>query len=73
MSLKDNKIDIMCNKIGDMITLINGATTREYIVDNIIKGLRQLQYDLELLRKCSIDNPDFKWSEAKHAVFSGNE
>ena len=63
--MKDNKIDIMCKKIGDMITMINGATTREYIVDNVIKGLRQLQYDLELLRKCTLDNPDFKWSEAK--------
>lgn len=61
--MKDNKIDIMCKKIGDMIALINNATTREYIVDNVIKGLRQLQYDLELLRKCTLDNPDFKWKD----------
>ena len=63
--MKDNKIDIMCNKIGNMIAMINGATTREYIVDNMINGLRQLQYDLELLRKCTLDNPDFDWKDVK--------
>lgn len=32
-------------------------------MENIEKGLKQLLYDLELLRKCTLDNPDFKWDD----------
>ncbi len=61
--MKDNKIDIMQNKCGDMYTALEGANLRSAIVSDVQKGIRQLQYDLELLRKCTLDNPDFKWEE----------
>ena len=61
--MKDNKIDIMCNKCGDMITLLHGCNLQSVGVNEVIKGLRQLQYDLELLRKCTLDDPDFTWDE----------
>lgn len=63
--MKDNKIDIMCNKIGDMITMLNGTNLQSATVDDVINGLRVLQTDLELLRKCTLDNPDFKWSDSQ--------
>ena len=61
MSLKDNKIDIMCNKIGDIIMILD----KHWNDANVLKALRQLQYDLEILRKCTLDNPDYKWSDDK--------
>jgi len=60
--MKDNKIDIMCQKIGEMTTMLNA---KEPNLEMIKAGLLQLQYDLELLRKCSIDNPDFDWKTVK--------
>lgn len=63
--MKDNKIDIMQSKCGEMYTMLNGTNSRSVIVDDVMKGIRQLQYDLELLRKCTLDNPDFKWDDAK--------
>ena len=77
MNLKDNKIDIMCNKIGSMVTFIHGQenNTTDPVMHNMMKylinALRTLQADLLILRKCSIDNPDFKWSEIKHDTRSG--
>ena len=62
MSLKDNKIDIMCNKIGSMITILHSRDNDD-LIKGILEALSQLQYDLELLRKCTIDNPNFKFSE----------
>jgi len=61
--MKDNKIDAMCQKCGEMYTMLNGTNSRSVIIDNVMKGIRQLQYDLELLRKCTLDNPDFKWDD----------
>jgi len=69
--MKDNKIDIMQSKCGEMHMVLNGLDLRSAIVDEVMKGIRQLQYDLELLRKCTLDNPDFKWSEIKHDTRSG--
>ncbi len=77
--MKDNKIDIMQGKCGAMYTMLNGADLRSAIVADVMKGIRQLQYDLELLRKCTLDNPDFKWddntshgyTEAKVDAFEG--
>ena len=60
--MKDNKIDIICQKIGEMTTMLNA---KEPNLEMIKAGLLQLQYDLELLRKCSIDNPDFDWKTVK--------
>lgn len=60
--MKDNKIDIMCNKIGSMITILHGRDDDD-LIKGIVDALSQLQYDLELLRKCTIDNPNFKFSE----------
>ncbi len=57
--MKDNKIDIMCKKIGDIIMVLN----KHWNDANTLKALRQLQYDLEILRKCTLDNPDYKWSD----------
>jgi len=61
--MKDNKIDAMCQKCGAMYSMLNGANLRSAIVADVLKGIRQLQYDLELLRKCTLDNPDFKWDD----------
>jgi hypothetical protein len=61
--MKDNKIDIMCSKLGSMYTMLESANLRSATVDDVKKGIRQIQYDLELLRKCTLDNPDFKWSD----------
>ncbi len=58
--MKDNKIDAMCQKCGAMYTMLNA---KEPNLEMIKSGLRQLQYDLELLRKCTLDNPDFKWED----------
>jgi len=63
--MKDNKIDIMQSKCGEMYTVLNGMALRSAIVDDVMKGIRQLQYDLETLRKCTLDNPDFKWEDVK--------
>jgi len=62
--VKDNKIDIMQSKCGDMYMVLNGMNLSSVKVDDVMKGIRQLQYDLELLRKCTLDNPDFKWDDA---------
>ncbi len=59
--MKDNKIDIMCNKIGGMIALLHESNIHSQVVEDVIKGMRILQTDLEILRKCTLDNPDFKW------------
>ena len=52
----------MCNKIGNMIMLCNHGdlpmTNKNVAL--VVEGLIQLQYDLELLRKCTLDNPNFK-------------
>jgi len=32
-------------------------------ITGIADALSQLQYDLEILRKCTIDNPNFKFSD----------
>jgi len=79
--LKDNKIDIMSKKIGEMLMLCNHGDTpmSDKDVALVSKGLRQLLYDLELLRKCTLDNPDFKWddntshgyTQAKSDAFKG--
>ena len=77
--MKDNKIDIMCQKLGEIYTMLNGTNSQSVIIDDVMKGIRQLQYDLELLRKCTLDNPDFKWddntshgyTEAKVDAFKG--
>ncbi len=77
--MKDNKIDIMCQKLGEIHTMLNGTNFQSVIIDDVMKGIRQLQYDLELLRKCTLDNPDFKWddnishgyTEAKVDAFKG--
>jgi len=76
--MKDNKIDIMQSKCGEIIAFINRQHDNTTNPDGVqvtyaelIKGIRQLQYDLELLRKCTLDNPDFKWSEVKHDTRSG--
>jgi hypothetical protein len=63
--LKDNKIDYMSQKVGMMITEIHNIhQDGEWAnMENIEKGLKQLLYDLELLRKCTLDNPDFKWDD----------
>ena len=61
--MKDNKIDIMCQKLGGIYTMLESGNFRSVIIDDVKKGIRQLQYDLELLRKCTLDNPDFKWEE----------
>lgn len=68
--MKDNKIDVMQGKCGEMIALINRQhdnTTNpdgvQVTYDDLKNGIRQFQYDLELLRKCTLDNPDFKWSD----------
>ena len=57
--MKDNKIDIMCKKIGDIIMVLN----KHWNDTNTLKALRQLQYDLEILRKCTLDNPNYKFSD----------
>ncbi len=67
--MKDNKIDIMCQKLGMMRDMLNGVDSRmkrEYeknkeSIQAVREGIEVLQTDLELLRKCSLDNPDFKW------------
>jgi len=65
--MKDNKIDIMCKKCGEMILLCRNQEGSADITPVISalrqleNGLRQLQYDLELLRKCTLDNPEFDW------------
>ncbi len=64
--MRDNKIDVMQSKCGEMYTMLNGADLRSAIVADVMKGIRQLQYDLEILRKCTLDNPDFKWEETSH-------
>lgn len=61
--MKDNKIDIMCSKLGDMYTMLGSANMNSVVVNDVMKGIRQIQYDLELLRKCTLDNPDFKWED----------
>jgi len=61
--MKDNKIDIMCSKLGDMYTMLGSANMNSVVVNDVMKGIRQIQYDLELLRKCTLDNPDFKWDD----------
>ncbi len=63
--MKDNKIDIMQNKIGGIITELHNITQEgEWApLDTIEKAMRQLMYDLELLRKCTLDDPDFKWDD----------
>lgn len=63
--MKDNKIDVMQSKCGEMYMVLNGLDLRSATVDDVMKGIRQIQYDLELLRKCTLDNPDFKWSDNK--------
>jgi len=63
--MKDNKIDIICNKLGQMYTALESADMRSAIVNEVMKGIRQVQYDLEILRKCTLDNPDFKWNDIK--------
>ena len=63
--MKDNKIDIMCSKLGNMYTMLESADMRSAIVGDVMKGIRQIQYDLETLRKCTLDNPDFKWEDVK--------
>lgn len=67
--MKDNKIDIMCSKLGSMRDTLHGLqgyiNSMKIIVDQHVKGIEVLQQDLELLRKCTLDNPDFKWSELK--------
>ena len=72
MSLKDNKIDIMCSKIGMIITECDlvlkdtkNPEAMQTTLDGIKKALRVLQEDLEVLRKCTLDNPDFKWNNDK--------
>lgn len=60
--MKDNKIDIMCQKLGMMRSQLN---LLEEGVKVVRLGIEVLQTDLELLRKCSIDNPDFKWNSDK--------
>ena len=67
VKLKDNKIDYMSQKVGMMITEIHNIhQDGEWAnMENIEKGLKQLLYDLELLRKCTLDNPDFKWNGDK--------
>lgn len=52
----------MCNKIGSMITVLHTMDDSDTITE-IVDALSQLQYDLELLRKCTIDNPNFKFSD----------
>jgi len=61
--MKDNKIDAMCQKCGAMYTMLNSTNSRSVVIDDVMKGIRQLQYDLELLRRCTLDNPDFKWDD----------
>ena len=63
--MKDNKIDIMCRKIGDMIMALNhgDGPISNTNVSKVTNGLIVLQQDLEILRKCTLDNPDFKWSD----------
>ena len=61
--MKDNKIDIMQSKCGEMYTMLNGLALRSATVDDVMKGIRQLQYDLEILRRCTLDDPDFTWDE----------
>ena len=67
--LKDNKIDIMCQKIGMMLTectLIKSYSKDQGALeglDLLRKSLGVLLTDLELLRKCTLDNPDFKWED----------
>jgi len=69
--MKDNKIDIMCKKIADLILWIGEdnltASEKPFELDVklFVSHLRQLQYDLEILRKCTLDNPDFDWKDVK--------
>ncbi len=63
--MKDNKLDIMCNKVGGMIMELEATNVivKSQIVANVVKALRVLQEDFEVLRKCTLDNPDYKWED----------
>ena len=69
--MKDNKIDIMCKKIADLIQWIGEdnltASSKPFELDVklFVSHLRMLQTDLEILRKCTLDNPDFDWKDVK--------
>ncbi len=52
----------MCQKLGMMRSQLN---LLEEGVKVVRTGIETLQTDLELLRKCSIDNPDFDWKTVK--------
>jgi len=60
--MKDNKIDVMCQKLGMMRSQLNLA---EEAVRVAISGIETLLEDFVILRKCSIDNPDFEWKDMK--------
>ncbi len=60
--MKDNKIDVMCQKLGMMRSPLN---LLEEGVKVLKSGIETLLEDFVILRKCSIDNPDFKWQDMK--------
>ncbi len=66
-SMKDNKIDIIQQKLGTIRSLCSqleeNPDNRLEIIQTIKSGAELIMNDLELLRKCSIDNPDFKWED----------
>ncbi len=67
--MKDNKIDIIQQKLGTIRSLCSqlddnpNNQTRTELIQTIKSGAELLMNDLELLRKCTIDNPDFKWED----------
>ena len=70
--MKDNKIDIMTYKIGGIIALMHRQSDNttnpdgmQVMMEEVEKALRVLQTDLFELRKCTLDNPDFKWEDVK--------
>ena len=68
--MKDNKIDIMCQKLGMMRSQLN---LLEEGVKVVKLGIEVLQTDLELLRKCTLDNPNFKWNSDKTGGYTENK
>ncbi len=68
--MKDNKIDIMVYKIGGMVGLLHkehdntqNPAGMQGMMEELEKALRVLQIDLFELRKCTLDNPDYKFSD----------
>ncbi len=68
--MKDNKIDIIQQKLGMVRELCSQLDDnpdddlRHELIQTVKSGAELLMRDLEELRKCTIDNPDYKFSDS---------